>query len=60
MIWDFHIINFKNYGSNSSRTRTLVIGVRKDLSDIVVPIELYPDYLTETFNKSKNSFIGEK
>lgn len=41
------VINFKNYGSNSSRTRTLVIGVRKDLSDIVVPIELYPDYQSE-------------
>ena len=41
------VINFKNYGSNSSRTRTLVIGVRKDLSDIVVPIELYPDYRPE-------------
>lgn len=41
------VINFKNYGSNSSRTRTLVIGVRKDLSDIVVPIELYPDYREE-------------
>lgn len=41
------VINFKSYGSNSSRTRTLVIGVRKDLSDIVVPIELYPDYQTE-------------
>ena len=41
------VINFKNYGSNSSRTRTLVIGVRKDLSDLVVPIELYPDYRKE-------------
>jgi cytosine-specific methyltransferase len=41
------IINFKNYGSNSSRTRTLIIGVRKDLSDFVVPIELYPDYVKE-------------
>ena len=25
------ILNFKNYGANSSRTRTVVIGVRKDL-----------------------------
>ena len=24
------ILNFKNYGSNSSRTRTLVIGVKED------------------------------
>ena len=29
------VINFKNYRLNSSRTRALVIGVRKDLSDIV-------------------------
>ncbi len=41
------VINFKNYGSNSSRTRTLVVGVRKDLSDIILPIELYPDYQSE-------------
>ena len=41
------VINFKNYGSNSSRTRTLVIGVRKDLSDVVVPIELFPDFKNE-------------
>lgn len=41
------VINFKNYGSNSSRTRTLVIGVRKDLSDILVPLELYPDFKKE-------------
>ena len=28
------VINFKDYGSQSSRTRTLVIGVRKDLIEI--------------------------
>jgi len=34
------IINFKDYGSNSSRTRTVVIGVRKDIN---VPLEnLFP------------------
>ena len=26
------VLNFKDYGSNSSRTRTIVIGVRKDLN----------------------------
>ena len=26
------VLNFKNYGSNSSRTRTLVIGVDKKVS----------------------------
>ncbi|HJD59364.1 MAG TPA: DNA cytosine methyltransferase [Rickettsia endosymbiont of Omalisus fontisbellaquei] len=36
------VINFKDYGSNSSRTRTLVIGVRKDIKD-VTPYDLFPD-----------------
>lgn len=35
------VINFKDYGNNSSRTRTLVIGVRKDLEEIA-PFELFP------------------
>ncbi len=35
------IINFKNYGCNSSRTRTLVIGVRKDIKDIT-PYDIFP------------------
>lgn len=37
------IINFKDYGNPSSRTRTLVIGVRKDLKD-VTPFDILPDY----------------
>ena len=36
------IINFKLYGSNSSRMRTLVIGVRKNLVQFVSPVELFP------------------
>ena len=35
------VINFKDYGSHSSRTRTLVIGVRKDLVNIN-PYQLFP------------------
>jgi len=35
------VINFKEYGSNSSRTRTLVIGVRKDIKDIS-PYDIFP------------------
>lgn len=42
------ILNFKNYGSNSSRTRTVVIGVSKEMSEYVTPIELYPTYVEET------------
>ncbi|WP_312396873.1 DNA cytosine methyltransferase [Chryseobacterium sp.] len=37
----FKIINFKDYGSNSSRTRTLVIGVRKDIFGIT-PLDIFP------------------
>lgn len=36
------ILNFKDYGANSSRTRTLVIGVRKDLG--IMPNCLFPAY----------------
>jgi len=35
------VVNFKDYGANSSRTRTLVIGVRKDLVNIS-PYQLFP------------------
>lgn len=41
------IINFKNYGACSSRTRTVVIGVSKDYADEVSPYELYPELLPE-------------
>ncbi len=40
------VLNFKNYGSDSSRTRTIVIGVSNDMEDIS-PLELYPDYAHE-------------
>lgn len=42
------IINFKNYGACSSRQRTVVIGVAKDLSDEISPLELYPNLVKET------------
>ncbi len=45
------IINFKDYGSNSSRTRTLVIGVRKELEDSVSPIDLFPKRKNEKLLK---------
>lgn len=40
-------INFKLYGSNSSRTRTLVIGVRRNLAQFVSPVEMFPDRAQE-------------
>lgn len=41
------ILNFKNYGSNSSRTRTIVIGVSREMAEYISPIELYPTYVNE-------------
>lgn len=41
------VINFKNYGACSSRTRTVVIGVSKDFADEVSPYELYPQIKPE-------------
>jgi DNA (cytosine-5)-methyltransferase 1 len=41
------IINFMNYGSNSSRTRTLVIGVDKSYRNNIVPYDLLPNYRQE-------------
>lgn len=37
----FNVVNFKDYGNPSSRTRTLVIGVRKDIKE-VTPYDLFP------------------
>ena len=51
------VINFKNYGSNSSRIRTVVIGVSKELSNYISPVELYPDYKKE---KTLYEVIGNK
>lgn len=41
------VINFKEYGASSSRTRTVVIGVSKDYADEVSPFELYPALVPE-------------
>lgn len=41
------VINFKNFGACSSRQRTVVIGVSKDLADEVSPLELYPELVKE-------------
>lgn len=51
----YDVINFKNYGSPSSRTRTLVIGVRKDLKE-TTPLEIFPDYKKE---KTLKQVIGK-
>ena len=41
------VLNFMNYGSNSSRTRTLVVGVDKDLRNQFVPYDLFPAFRRE-------------
>lgn len=41
------VINFKNYGANSSRTRTLVIGVCDEFKNFIASIELFPNFQTE-------------
>ena len=39
------VVNLKNHGCPSSRTRTLVVGVRKDLA--FSPLDLWPDWTPE-------------
>ena len=49
------ILNFMNYGSNSSRTRTLMIGVHKKYRNVITPYDLYPSYRPE---KTLRDVIG--
>lgn len=48
------VVNFKDYGNLSSRPRTLVVGVRKDLKD-VSPFSIFPDRQKE---KTLREVIG--
>lgn len=50
----YQVVNFKDYGNPSSRTRTLVIGVRKDLKEIT-PYDVFPDKQPE---KTLRQVIG--
>lgn len=50
------IINFKDYGACSSRSRTLVIGVSKELSDDISPYDLFPSFEKE---KTLRQVIGD-
>ena len=51
------VLNFMNYGSNSSRTRTLVIGVDKEYRNDFTPYEIYPRYRHE---KTLRDVIGNR
>lgn len=58
------VINFKNYGANSSRTRTLVIGVCDEFKNFIASIELFPNFqaektLRELISKLKSLEWGE-
>ena len=50
-----NILNFMNYGANSSRTRTLVIGVEKKYRDVITPLDLFPNFQKE---KTLKQVIG--
>lgn len=54
------VVNFKNYGSNSSRTRTLIIGARKDIKDVnlfnIFPKEKNGKILRELFSNLEPLF----
>ncbi|WP_340209911.1 DNA cytosine methyltransferase [Helicobacter pylori] len=54
MFYD-EVINFKNFGANSSRTRTLVIGVCKEFKDFTSALEFFPDFKQE---KTLKEVIG--
>lgn len=41
------VLNFMNYGSNSSRARTLVIGIDRDYRNQFVPYDLFPAFRRE-------------
>lgn len=43
---NYQVINFKDFGNPSSRTRTLVIGTRKDLKE-VTPFDIFPNLARE-------------
>ncbi len=49
------VINFKDYGACSSRQRTLVIGVSKEFSDEISPVDLFPSIEKE---KTLRQVIG--
>lgn len=51
----FEIVNFINFGSNSSRTRALVIGIRKDLLNIS-PYDIFPEKVVP---KTLREIIGD-
>lgn len=54
-VYESKILNLKEFGANSSRTRTIVIGVRNDLAAHIDPNDLYPSNEAE---KTLHDIIG--
>lgn len=52
---NYQVLNFKDYGNPSSRTRTLVLGTRKDLKEIT-PFNISPSLSKE---KTLKEIIGK-
>lgn len=50
------VLNFMNYGANSSRTRTLVIGIDKEYRNTFTPYDLFPEFTSE---KTLREVIGD-
>lgn len=51
----YQVLNFKDYGSPSSRTRAIVVGVRKDILE-VTPFDVLPNLQKE---RSLRNIIGD-
>ncbi|WP_120833855.1 DNA cytosine methyltransferase [Helicobacter pylori] len=60
MLYD-EVINFKNFGANSSRTRTLVIGVCKEFKDFTSAFENVQDAISDLayFCSNKGAFESD-
>lgn len=51
----YQVVNFKDYGNPSSRTRTIVLGVRKDMQEIT-PLDFMPSLQQE---RTVREIIGD-
>lgn len=49
------VLNFMHYGANSSRTRTLVVGISNEYKNTFIPYDLFPMYRQE---KTLREVIG--
>lgn len=50
------VLNFMNYGANSSRTRTLVVGIDREYRNIFTPYDVFPKFQPE---KNLRMVIGD-